>query len=267
MPYAAMSIAYSDLNEVGRSAENARKAYDLRGKVSERERFYIEGNHYVSATGELEKAAQIYEQWLQTYPRDEVPYRRLGFIHATMGNLEKALEESRKALRLEPTNETNYLLHGNVYTTLNRLDEAEAVLNQAEQRKLNADELLVNRYGLAFLKGDVTKMSQLLTAAMGKLDIEHQLLAIQADTEGWYGKLKNANELTQRAMDSARYNDANEVAATYQVAAALREVESGIRTQARTEANAALKLAPNRDVQVMAALALRGRAIRQMRIS
>lgn len=85
---------------------------------------------------------------------------------------------------------------------------------------------------------------------------ENKLLATQADTEGWYGKLKNAQELTGRAVDSAQHNDAKESAAAYQAAAGLREVESGNREQARAEAHAALKLAPNRDVRVMVALAL-----------
>ena len=99
-------------------------------------------------------------------------------------------------------------------------------------------------------------MAQMAAAAMGKPGTEDLLLASQADTEAWYGKLKNARELTRRAMDSAQRNDAKETAATYQAAAALREVESGNREQARADADAALKLAPNRDVRAMAALAL-----------
>jgi eukaryotic-like serine/threonine-protein kinase len=91
---------------------------------------------------------------------------------------------------------------------------------------------------------------------MGKPGAEDLLLAAQADTEGWYGKLKNAHELTGRAMYSAQHNDAKETAAAYQAAAALREVESGNSKQARADAVAALKLAPNRDVRAMAALAL-----------
>ncbi len=82
------------------------------------------------------------------------------------------------------------------------------------------------------------------------------LLASQADTEAWYGKLKNARELTRRAMDSAQRNDAKETAAVIRQRAALREVEAGNREQARADADAALKLAPNRDVRAMAALAL-----------
>ena len=109
---------------------------------------------------------------------------------------------------------------------------------------------------MAFLKGDTAQMAQLASAAMGKPGTEDLLLAAQADTEAWYGKLKNARELTRRAMDSAQRNDAKETAAAYQAAAALREVESGNREQARADADAALKLAPNRDVRAMAALAL-----------
>ncbi len=256
MAYVAMSVVYCILNEAGRAAENARKAYELREKVSERERFSIEANYYVFATGELEKAAQTYELWQQTYPRDAAPYVDLGFISGALGNWEKALEEVREALRLEPNDVANYVNLGLAYTTLNRLDEAEAVYKQAEERKLESELLLQSRYWLAFLKGDTAQMAQLVSAAMGKPGTEDLLLATQADTEGWYGKLKNAHELTRRAMDSAQHNDAKETAAAYQAAAALREVESGNREQARADADAALKLAPNRDVRAMAALAL-----------
>jgi tetratricopeptide (TPR) repeat protein len=256
MPYVAMSIVYGNLNQVGRAAENARKAYELRAKVSERERFSIEANYYLAAPGELERAAQVYELWEQTYPRDSVPYTNSSFISENLGKWKKALEEAREAMRLEPNNEVNYADLGSAYASLNRLDEADSVYKQAEERKLEGEFLLAYRYQLAFLNGDTVRMEEVTSAAMGKPGTEDLLLALQADTEAWYGKLKNARELTQRAMDSARRNDATEAAATYQAAAALREVELGNRKQARVEAEAAVKLGPNRDVRAMAALAL-----------
>ena len=256
MAYHAMAVAYSNLNEIGRAAENARKAYDLREKVSERERFSIKGWYYTVATGELEKAAQTFELWKQTYPRDYIPYGNLGFIYASLGNWEKNLEESREAMRLEPDNATNYQNVGSVYMNLNRLDEAEAVFKQADEHKLESESLVAARYQLAFLKGEASKMAQLASATMGKPGTEDLLLANQADTDGWHGELNDAHEMTRRAMDSAEHNDAKETAAAYQAAAALREVESGHREQARADASAALKLAPNRDVRTVAALAL-----------
>jgi tetratricopeptide (TPR) repeat protein len=256
MAYSWMSNLYSDLNEVGGAAENARKAYALREKVSEGERFFIESNYYEVATGELEKGAQTDELWEETYPRDAGAYENLGFVSSTLGNWEKALEECRESLRLDPNNAANYALIGLAYTAVNRLDEAEAVFKQAEERKLESEFLLQYRYWLAFVKGDAAQMAQLLSAAMGKPGSEDLLLAMHADTEGWYGKLKNAHELTGRAMDSAQRNDAKESAAAYQAEAALREVEAGNREQARAEAHAALRLGPNRDVRAVAALAL-----------
>ena len=256
MAYASMAVAYSNLDEAGRAADAAQKAYDLREKVSERERFAIEANYYLTATGELDRAAQVYELWQQAYPRDAVPYANLGFISGNLGNWERASQEDREAMRLEPNNEVTYLNLGFDYTALNQLEKAEAVYKEAEQRKLQGENLLSARYGLAFLKDDKSQMAQLAAAAMGKPGTEDLLLASQADTAAWYGRMQNSRELTRRAMDSAQHNDAKEAAASYQVAAALHEAESGNREQARSDADAAVKLAPNRDVRAMAALAL-----------
>ncbi len=254
--YRSMSVVYGNLNELGRAAENSRKAYALREKVSERERLAIEAIYYTYTTGELEKAAQAYELWQQTYPRDYLPYTNLGDIYGILGNWEKALHEASGALRLEPNDENNYLNLGNDYVNLNQLDEAEKVYNQAAERKLESEFLLTNRYQLAFLRGDTAQMAQLGSAAMGKSGAEELMLAYRGDTEAWYGKLKSARDLTRQAMDSAQHYDAKEAAAMYQAAAALREVESGNRSEALADADAAVKLAPNRDVQAMAALAL-----------
>ena len=256
MAYVGMADAYFDLNEIQWSADNVHKAYELRERVSERERFNIEGHYYSHATGELEKAAQTYELWQQTYPRDAFPYTLLGFVSATLGNWGEAVEEWQEAVRLEPSDGINYYLLSLAYMSFNRLDEAEAVFKQTEKRKLEREELLQSRYWLAFLKGDAEHISQLVSAAMGKPGSEDLLLAMQADTEGWYGKLKNARKLTERAMNSAQRNNAKETAGGYQVEAALREVESGNRKEAGAEAQAALKLAPNRDVRAVSALVL-----------
>jgi eukaryotic-like serine/threonine-protein kinase len=254
--YRALSAVYGNLGEPERQSENIRKAYELREKVSERERFYIEANYYWTGTGELEKAVPAYEIWQQTYPRDYAPYVHLGAIYSNLGNLEKALEEHREALRLEPNAADNYEVLIADCISLDRLDEAEALLKQAEERKLESEGLLALRYQLAFLNGDAAQMARLASSAMGKPGTEDRLLASEADTEGWYGKLKNAHELTRRAIDSAEHNDAIETAASYQAEAALRDVETGNWEQARAEANAALKLAPNRDVRTVAALVL-----------
>jgi eukaryotic-like serine/threonine-protein kinase len=254
--YLALANSYFNLNEAGLAAEYVRKAYDLREKVSERERLGIEASYYNFATGDLEKAARTFEQWQQTYPRSSSPYTNLGAIYSNLGNYEKALDEQRDALRLEPNSVLSYANLGLAYVCLNRLDDAEAVYQQAAERKLEGEGLLVNRYVLAFLKGDAPGMERLVSAATGTAGTEDYLLYAQSDTDAWYGELKSARELTRQAVDSAEQNDAKESAASYQAESALREAEMGNRDQARADTNAALKLAANRDVRAMAALAL-----------
>jgi eukaryotic-like serine/threonine-protein kinase len=254
--YNSLSVVYGNLNEVGRAAEYARKAYDLREKLNERERLNIEAYYYWFVTGELEKTAQVYQLWQQTYPRDYVTHTNLAYISGNLGDWNKALGEDLEAMRLDASHVNRYANLSIDYMNLNRLDDAEAVLKRAEDRKLESEELLGARYQLAFLKGDTGLMAQLLSVTFGKPGEEDPLLAAQSDTEAWQGKLKQARELTRRAMDSAQRNDAKETAAVYQASAALREVESGNRELAVADAHATLKLAPNRDVRSVAALAL-----------
>ncbi len=256
LAYADMASSYNNLNQPERAAENARKAYELRARVSERERFVIDADYYELVTGELDKAAQVYEVWQQSYPRDVVPTGNLTAIYGILGNWEKVLEAAQASMRLAPDAGAAYVNLGNAYVNLNRLDEAAAVYNDADKRKLESELLLANRYLLAFLKGDTSQMGQLLAAAMGKPGTEDLLFATQANTEAWHGRLEKARELTRRAMDSAEHNDAKGAAALYKVAVALSEVQSGERDRARADADAALKLAPSRDVQASAALTL-----------
>jgi tetratricopeptide (TPR) repeat protein len=254
MAYANMSHAYQGLNQIGRSTEYARKAYELRGKVSERERFYIEATYYLTGIGDLERARQSYEQYQQVYPRDSQPYEVLAFLYTVLGNPEKALEEQREALRLDPTDESIYAGLAAKYMDLHRLGEAETVLRQAEERKLDTVGLFAQRYELAFLKGDTSEMERLAAEARGKPGAEDIVLGLHADTQAGYGRLRSARELWRQAEESARRNDAPERAAYLQSRAAVFEVELGERQQASADANAALKQTPQQAVMCQAAL-------------
>ncbi len=251
-----LAISYHNLNQGERAQEYSARAYQLRDRVSERERFAIEAHYYQYVTGELNKAAQTYELWHRSYPREVAPFGNLGVTYAYLGELESYLKVFHEAMRLDP----NYgVVYGNLagaYMNMNRLDDAEQVFKQAEQRNVSAESLLRDWYLLAFVKGDTPRMQQMVSAAMGKPGREDLLLASQADTEGWYGRLHDAQMSTQRAMHSAQANDAKETAGNYAVAAALREVAVGQRGRARADALAALKLSQSREVNAMSAVAL-----------
>jgi DNA-binding winged helix-turn-helix (wHTH) protein/tetratricopeptide (TPR) repeat protein len=254
--YASMSLIYSNRQEPERAADAIRKAYELRDRVNEAERRVIEANYFVLATGELEKAEHPLNVLKETFPGAPQPHTNVGGIYRRLGNPQKAMEEANEALRREPSNPLNYQNLGADYVSLNRLDEADALYKQAEARRLVNEGSARSRYLLAFLKGDQTQMAQFASSTVGKQGEEDAMLAAQADTAAWFGKLKDARELTRQAIDSAHRNDVQETGAAYQAEIALFETDSGNRQQGRADAGAAMKLAPTRNVRPMAALAL-----------
>jgi serine/threonine protein kinase/Flp pilus assembly protein TadD len=253
--YDNIAGVYQNQNKSDVAAEYFRRAYELRDKVSQRERFAIESTYYSYVTGEIDKAAHIYEEWAQSYPRDVVPRGNLGNIYSHIGDPEKSLEGSREAVRLEPNDGIAYINLAASYLSLNRLDEIEEIYKQAEQHKTIFGNLHRHRYVSAFLKEDAKLMAQAV-AAWDKPSWKDDLQAAQADTEGWYGRFTNARALIQQAIDSELRQDSKEDAAAHMAAAALREAAAGNRRQARAQALAAAKLARNPDSQAMVALAL-----------
>lgn len=251
-----LAIVNTNLNQGERSKEYGQKAYELRNRASERERFAIEGNYYLNVTGELEKAAQVFELWKQEYPRDSTAVGNLGVVYARLGKLEAYLTEAHESNRLQPNYFVTYWNLAAAYENLNRLAEAEQVFRDAEQRKLAGEGLLECQYLLAFLRDDKQQMEFLIAAEMAKPGSEDVVLAAQADTEGWYGRFNKARKLTQQAVDSAERSDSRETAANYLAAAALREAVAGKHQQAHADSIAALKLSQGRDVTSMTALAL-----------
>ena len=149
--YEALGISYSNLREPGLATENLQKSFDLRDRVSEREKFRISGSYYLLATGELEKAIDVYELWAQTYPRNSEPLGNLGVGYTYLGQYEKAIAASLEDLRLNPGSAAAYTNLVGLYPAVNRLDEADLTYRQAIAHKVNNPFLHGNRYGVAFL--------------------------------------------------------------------------------------------------------------------
>jgi eukaryotic-like serine/threonine-protein kinase len=257
MAYATLGLSYSNLGQATLAAENLKKAYDLRDRVSEREKLRIAGYYFSLVTGELEKANQAYELWIQSYPRDATPLGDLGNDYMLVGQWEKAVAESRAALLLEPNNGINEGNLGFGYLALNQLDQCKKTIDQARVLNLEGAFLRQLMYELAFLHGDSADMERQVTWAAGKPGEEDVLLSVQSDTEAYYGRLARAREFSRRAVGSARRIGSKETAAWWQANAALREAEFGNGGRPTQEGvAAALALAPGRDVRVLAALAL-----------
>ena len=255
MAYAQLAIAYGNLSQPSLALDYATRAYQLRNRVTEREKFRISAA-YFRATGELQQEVQTYELWIASYPRDSVPHENLGANYFNTGQYDGALAEFQEGARLAPEHILSYANLGAAYLCLNRLNEAKATFDQALARKLDGGWLRENMYYLAFLRGDVAQMQQQVAWGAGKPGDEDALLSKQSDTEAYYGRLKQARDFSRRAVISALRSDSKEAAAYWQLNAALREAELGNTASAKQGVTAALALSSGRDVKVAAALAL-----------
>jgi eukaryotic-like serine/threonine-protein kinase len=252
--YASLGLSYSNLNQANMAAENLKKAYSLRAKVSEREKYRISSMYYTSVTGEIEEATQVYELWSKSYPNDAVPVANLGDLASKLGQYDTAVARTQEALRIDPNVVVAYANLAADYLALNRPDEAKKVLLQAQERRLDGDYLHQELYYQAFLGGDTAEMQKQVSWASGKPGAEDLLLSFQSDTEAYYGRLKSSRIFSRRAIGSAVRADSKETAAMWQADAALREAEFGNAVDARQDIAEALSLSPGRDVKLFAAL-------------
>ena len=256
MGYATLGIDYFSLGELGRASEYYTKAFELREHASEREKLAITADYYQNVTGELEKAAQTYQEEIDSYPRDRAAHADLGNVYTSQGQYEKAVEAHRESLRLGPDDVSPYENLGNSLLALQHFDEARQIIRQAQARKLDNFVLHNALYALAFVGADSSAMAEQQQWFAGKPEHENFGISLASDTEAYAGHLGKARELTKRSVDSALRADSKETGAIWQENAALREAAFGNAGEAKQAAAEGLKIVPtSQSVEVEAALA------------
>ncbi len=264
MGYDLQGDNYHSLGQVGRASEYFTKAFQLRENTSEREKLEIAASYYRVVTGELDKAVQKYQEEIESYPRGDAAYFRLGIAYGVQGQYEKATQVTRQGLRLAPNDVAWYENLANFALALQRFDEARQITQEAQALRLD-DYILHNAlYALAFLGSDSAAMAEQQLWYAGKPE-ENMGLALASDTEAYGGHLGKARELTKRSVDAAIRADSKENGAVWQANAALEQAAFGNSTEARQEAAAALKLAstsPGVESEAALAFALAGDAAR-----
>jgi tetratricopeptide (TPR) repeat protein len=256
MGYAAVGNDYFSLGELGRASEFDTKAFQLREHASEREKLVITAYYYQSVTGELDKAAQTYQEEIESYPRDYRAHLDLGGVYQQQGQYERAAESNRQGLRLAPDSGPPYTDLVNSLLSLQRFDETRQIIHEVQARKLDNVILHNALYALAFLGSDSAAMAEQQQWFAGKPGYQNFGLALASDTEAYGGHLGKARELTKRAVESAIRADSKENGAIWQENAAIEQAACGNPAEARQSAAEALKLVPtSQGVEVEAALA------------
>jgi len=254
LAYSAVGGVYVPTGELTSASEYFSKAFQLRDHASERERLAITGMYYDLVAGELEKAAQIYEEVIANYPRDADAHIYLGNAYFKMGLFERAATEYRETLRLGRDDYSAYWVLSNSLLALQRFDETRQVIQEAQNRKVDNLGLRSALYALAFLRGDSLAMAEQEQWFVSKPE-ENIRLSLASETETYSGHLAKARELSKRFVDFAIRSDSKETAATRLENFALSEAAFGNRNQAKQSAAEGLKLNASQSVAVEAALA------------
>ncbi len=256
MAYARLGVAYFNLNQPTLAAENTTKAYDLRDHTSAKEKLYITCHYHDLVTGDVDQTIAAYLLLRQTYPHEESSYTNLNSAYTSIGRYDQALVEAQSALQVDPSDVINYTNLAASYLNLNRFDEMKAVLEQAQARHLENQAMIWDFYALAFLRGDSEEMARQLAASMGKPGMEDQMLALQSDTDAYFGRLQKARESTRLARASALRAGSQEAAALWQLDGALHDTELGDPQRGRQQALEALASGSSKNTQSVAALVL-----------
>jgi len=248
MAYASLGAIMTGHEDL--AIEYTQKAYDLRQKVSERERFYIEAHYQTLVAVDYEKTRQIYEQWASTYPRDSIPFSNLAAdVYPVFGQYEKSLGAAREALQIEHSDD-HYGRLANSYIFLNQFSEADRTLKEAQAQQFDSRFIHYALYQLAFLRNDIGGMKREVDWSKGKNPSEQILLSSQADTAAYFGQLNLARDLSRRVLAIAGAVSGSETPAWIkgwaETLAAYRESFAGNLTFSRSRLKEALTLAPDR---------------------
>jgi eukaryotic-like serine/threonine-protein kinase len=255
MAHASLGRMYGDIGESTLSAQSTVTAYQLRERANDEERFFIAASYDKQVTGNLEKAEQTCELWIQSYPRAITPHGFLsGNISLSRGNYDKSIDEAKIVIGLDPDVAIIYSNLALSYVALGQIDKTEDVLRQASNRKLEMPDFPIQRYAMAFLKGDIEGMDR--EAAQSREKPEDWMSNAESFVLAYSGRLEEARKMSRRAVDLAQIEERRDTQAQYETDSALREALFGNASMARQRAIAALALSNSRDVEYAAAFAL-----------
>jgi len=256
MAYLRLGQSYQPISEQDRSAENTRKAYELRDRTSESEKLGISAFYELVVTGNLEAARTSYQLWSKTYPRDEDPQVFLWLVYTFMGGYEKGNAAALQAERINPVSGNNYVNLAYSYQWIDQLDQAKATVRESRAHKIDSPWLPLILYNVNFLLHDNAGMEQQVADAAGKTGVEDQMFFLESETAAYKGEFAKSREFTRRASDSAQRIDEKEAAAEYQAHASIREALAGNMDFAKRDAQLAIVHASGRNVEAFSAIAL-----------
>jgi eukaryotic-like serine/threonine-protein kinase len=202
MAYARLGAVYGNLGQTELAEKYRQKAFELRDRASEREKFYIVSHYYADA-GQLDKGITALEMYKQTYPRDSIPWNNLSSIYNVLGQFDKALPNAQQAVTMDAGSVSGYSNLALAYSGLNRLEEAKATLDNAFQRGLNNSGLHLQYAAISWAQGDEATMEKHLQLARSGPEKEYMEFAFRAALAGTHGQMKQVREFDHKSIQAA----------------------------------------------------------------
>ena len=254
LAHASLGPCYSGYGERQLAIQSATRAYELRHRTTDRERFFIEYAYDRDVTGDLEKAFQGVTVWTETYPRDIDAFGlRGGYSAHGTGRYEDVLQSAKRALALDPdfVFAHSEVVSGNMFQ--NRFDLAKRALERAGAA-LDPHTLTIGYY-IAMMEHDAAAMDR-FAARINQSPDAYLLPYAQSLAAARSGQLRSARMLAREAVDALEGRGLGETAAAYESAVAVWEAFSGNQSAAHERAVAALSLSNGRDISYAAGFAL-----------
>jgi serine/threonine protein kinase/tetratricopeptide (TPR) repeat protein len=236
-----LGVVAGNTGQFALSTKEVAKAFELRDRTSEYERLYITAYYYFN-TGQVEKSHQGWELMKQTYPRDKVSSINVAVDYSTTGQYDKTVDNCLEAIRLDPDTVNCYLVGAAAYRNLGKFDNAEALLAQAQQRKIESGSFYQVLARSAIYRGDSVGAARM--EELAKLTPEGQLrvLDMEASHAAALGQVAQMRELRGQAVDAAKRRNMSDYAATQLIQEANADAELGYASRASQEIDAALTL-------------------------
>ncbi len=241
MAYARIGVHYGNVEQLESAKPYVEKAYELRDRVSEREKLYITEKYFTYLTGEIDKTIETLQTWARLYPNDFIPHNNLSINYQLMGRYDEAVKESLEAVRLSPNNmnaKDNLVAS---FIGLGRFDEAEQA--EREAQKINPDALSAhaNNYFFAYMRRDQAAMDREAEWAKGRPE-EAEVTMLRSFGALSLGKLKEARELQKRSLGLLKQQNRVEAATTALLTMATHLEQLGMCDEAKSNAKAGLGL-------------------------
>jgi len=240
--YANLGRSYQVLGKQQQTAAALRRAYTLRDRGSERERFDIVAVYHQFVTSRLDESIQNCELWEQSYPRDFTPHRMLGYEYGILGRYEQSAQEFTKAVELDPGQALPYAGLLIDLTALQRFPEAHAVFAKAKERHVDGGEVQRQFYMTAFIEGDQHLTAKLAASLSAQPGFAGKLLLEESSAASYFGHYAEARELFARTKDAALHDKNTDTAAYLESYMGIREALVGNSALAHDHAVAAMQL-------------------------